>query len=104
MSSPIREIDSSRSIPPSRASRRAARNSFSGIGAALRVQEAVELLDRWLGALVGGPDDLVDLDLDLVADLLEFLDGGDLGLFQLVLEAHHRVALLPLLLLLLGAV
>src|SRR5260370_41958361 len=107
MSSPIRNTFSSRSISSRSASRRAARNSFSGISKYLPlagVEVAVELVDGRIGALVGEADGLLDLRLDAVLELLQLIGAHDAGLEQLVLEAVDGVAVPPVLLLLIGAV
>src|SRR3979490_1102408 len=102
MSSPIRKMLSSRSISSRSASRRAARNSFSGIAVDLplaRVQVSIELVDVGVGAGVREPNRLLHLGLDGVVDRVQLVGAGDAGLQELVLEAHHRVALEPVLLL-----
>src|SRR5438552_16066705 len=107
MSSPIRKMLSSRSISSRSASRRAARNSFSGIAVHLpfaAVEVAVQLVDGGVGALVGEAHDLLDLGLDGILQLLQLARAGDAGLPQLLLEADAGVAVPPLLLLLLGPV
>src|SRR2546421_10828578 len=98
MSSPIRKMRSSRSISSSRASRRAARNSFSAIAVHLPlagVEVAVELVHVRVRALVREADRLVDLRLDLGLDPLQVLGAGYAGLLQAVLEADDRVADAP---------
>src|SRR5437764_10225157 len=107
MSSPIRKMLSSRSISSRSASRRAARNSFSGIAVHLPlpgVEVSIELVHGRVRALVGEADGLLDLRLDAVLDRPQLLRAGDAGLAELRLEAHHRIAVAPLLLLLVGAV
>src|SRR5215472_14653830 len=104
MSSPIRKMRSSRSISSRSASRSAARNSFSGIPVHLPlagVQVAIELVDGGVRALVREEDDLVHLRLDAVVDLVQLGRGGDPRIHELALEADHRVAVPPALLLLL---
>src|SRR5437016_257358 len=107
MSSPIRKTRSSRSISSSSASRSAARNSFSGIPVHLplaAVPLPVQLVDRRVGARVRELDGLLDLRLHAVLELPQLLRGGDPRLAQLDLEADDRVALAPVLLLLVGPV
>src|SRR5262245_42018932 len=107
MSSPIRKMSWSRSISSSSASRRAARNSVSGIAVHLpfvRVQVAVQLVYGGVGALVRETHDLVHLRVDTVLALFQFLRGCDSGLLELVLEQDHRVIVPPLLLLFVGPV
>src|SRR3982074_459877 len=107
MSSPIRKMRSSRSISSRRASRSAARNSFSGIAVDLPltgVQVAIELVDGRVGAAVREGHRLLDVRLDAVLDLLQLGGRGDPGLLELLLEADERVAAAPPLLLLVGPV
>src|SRR4030088_1428567 len=98
MSSPIRKMRSSRSISSRSASRRAARNSFSGIAVHLPltgVQVAVQLVDLRGRALVGEPDAALPLGLHVVLAPLQLFGRRDPRLRQPVLEAHHGVALAP---------
>src|SRR5262249_18555302 len=107
MSSPIRNTLSSRSISSRSASRSAARNSFSGIAVHLPlagVEVAIELVDGRVGALVGEADRLLDLRLDALLELLQLVGAGDPRVLQLLLEADHRVAPHPALLLLVRTV
>src|ERR1700738_5167547 len=100
MSSPIRKIFSSRSISSRRASRRAARNSFSGIGGRpfAGVDVSVELFGLGGGALVGELDDLVHLFVDLGSHFLQVLLGGNSGAQQLLPGAQTGVLVGPALL------
>ena len=66
-----------------------------------RVHVLVEVLGLRVGALVGELDDVLDLGVDLHANLLEVLLVGEPGLLELVLEGDDRVGLAPLLLVLL---
>src|SRR5262245_1400246 len=102
MSSPIRNMVSSRSISSRSASRRAARNRVSGIAVHLplaRVQVAVKLVDGRVCALVREANDLLDLACNAALDLLEVCRRRDPRLLQLKLEEDHRVAVAPPLLL-----
>src|ERR1700737_60727 len=106
MSSPIRKIFSSRSISSRRASRRAARNSFSGIGGLpfAGVDVSVELLGLGGGALVRELDDFLHLLVHLGPYLLQVLLGGNAGVQQLLREAQHGIPVAPALLLFVRAV
>src|SRR5438105_2127413 len=113
MSSPMRKTVSSRSISSCNASRSATRMTFSATRfstgfAALppfaRVKEFVQLVDRWVGALIREFDGLFDLLVDLAVDPLQVFVTGDPSVSQLVLEMKHGVAFQRLLLLFVGPV
>src|SRR5206468_13130318 len=68
------------------------------------VHVLVEVVGLRVRALVGELDDVLDLVVDLDANVLEVLLIGEAALLELVLKGDDRVGLAPLLLVLVGAV